>query len=106
MGQHVWLLLATIGTELLAIAKWSKGQFPAPLPQAVKLAWAAGAALLVLYPTVQVRFPLPSPPPLLVVSFLCSQVSRLTHSLIRQFGIPSIRRYLRRQSRKTKSKAL
>ena len=57
MGQHVWLLLATIGTELLAIAKWSKGQFPVPLPRAVRIAWAAGAALLVLYPTVQVRVP-------------------------------------------------
>ncbi|GJE91595.1 PSS domain-containing protein [Phanerochaete sordida] len=72
MGQHVWLLVATIGTELLAIAKWSKGQFPEPLPARVKAAWAIGAALLVLYPTVR-------------------------------FGVPSIRRYLRRQSRKAKT---
>lgn len=55
MGQHVWLLLATIGTELLAITKWSRGQFPEPLPKRVKLAWTVGAALLVLYPTVRVR---------------------------------------------------
>lgn len=55
MGQHVWLLLATIGTEFLAITKWSKGQFPAPLPKNVKLAWMLGSALLVLYPTVRVR---------------------------------------------------
>ena len=55
MGQHVWLLLATIGTELLAIAKWSQGQFPAPLPREVRVAWTAGAALLVLYPAVRVR---------------------------------------------------
>ena len=54
MGQHVWLLVATIGTELLAIAKWSTGQFPEPLPARVKAAWAIGAALLVLYPTVRV----------------------------------------------------
>jgi hypothetical protein len=27
MGQHVWLLLATVVTELLVIFKWSKGQF-------------------------------------------------------------------------------
>lgn len=54
MGQHVWLLLATIGTELLAIVKWSKGQFPEPLPTQVKWGWAIGAALLVLYPTVRV----------------------------------------------------
>lgn len=54
MGQHVWLLLATIGTELLAIVKWSKGQFPVPLPTPVRIAWLAGAALLVLYPVGQV----------------------------------------------------
>ena len=70
MGQHVWLLLATIGTELLAITKWGQGQFPAPLPTRVRWAWAGGALLLVLYPTVRVRHffpPLPlapsSPPP-------------------------------------------
>lgn len=55
MGQHVWLLLATIGTELLAIVKWSKGQFLAPLPTPVRIAWLAGAALLVLYPVGQVN---------------------------------------------------
>lgn len=54
MGQHVWLLLATIGTELLAITKWSKGQFPAPLPTTVKWAWAFGACVLILYPAIQV----------------------------------------------------
>lgn len=54
MGQHVWLLLATIATELLVIKKWSKGQFPAPLPTAVKWGWVIGATLLVLYPTIQV----------------------------------------------------
>lgn len=55
MGQHVWLLLATIVTELLVITKWSKGQFPEPLPRRVKWAWSLGAALLVLYPAVRVR---------------------------------------------------
>lgn len=54
MGQHVWLLLATIGTELLVIIKWSKGQFPAPLPTHVWFAWLVGAAMLVLYPVGQV----------------------------------------------------
>lgn len=54
MGQHVWLMLATIGTELLAIVKWSKGQFPAPLPTHVRIAWLVGAALLALYPVRQV----------------------------------------------------
>ncbi|KAF8272810.1 PSS-domain-containing protein [Lactarius quietus] len=57
MGQHVWLLLATIGTELLAIVKWSKGQFPAPLPTPVRIAWSVGAALLVLYPVGQFGMP-------------------------------------------------
>ncbi|KAI1785535.1 phosphatidylserine synthase 2 [Ganoderma leucocontextum] len=53
MGQHVWLLLATIGTEMLAITKWSQGQFPEPLPMSVRWAWTGGATLLVLYPTVR-----------------------------------------------------
>ena len=54
MGQHVWLMLATIGTELLAIVKWSKGQYTAPLPTPVRIAWSVGAALLVLYPVGRV----------------------------------------------------
>jgi len=54
MGQHVWLTLATIGTELLLIVKWSKGQFPAPLPTHVWYAWLLVGALLVLYPIGQV----------------------------------------------------
>ena len=52
---NVGLLLATIGTELLAITKWSQGQFPEPLPTRVRWAWTGGALLLVLYPIVQVR---------------------------------------------------
>ena len=36
-------------------AGYSRGQYPAPLPAAVRLAWAGGAAALVLYPTVRVR---------------------------------------------------
>ena len=55
MGQHCWLLIATIATELLAITKWSRGQFPEPLPKKVKYAWSLGATLLVLYPTIAVR---------------------------------------------------
>ena len=55
MGQHVWLLLATVGTELLVIIKWSQGQFLEPLPTPVKWAWGIGGTLLVLYPTVRVR---------------------------------------------------
>jgi hypothetical protein len=55
MGQHVWLLLATVGTELLVIIKWSEGQYPAPLPNRVKWAWEVGGTLLVLYPAIRVR---------------------------------------------------
>jgi len=75
MGQHVWMMLATIGTELLVITKWSRGQFTAPLPARVKWAWSIGAFLLVLYPTLQ-------------------------------FGVPATRRYLRRQHRVVKAKAV
>jgi len=74
MGQHAWLLLATIVTELLVIFKWSQGQFKEPMPQWVKYAWAVGGALLVLYPTVK-------------------------------FGVPSARRYIRKNKRAAKGKA-
>ncbi|XP_006462960.1 hypothetical protein AGABI2DRAFT_224623 [Agaricus bisporus var. bisporus H97] len=66
MGQHCWLLLATIITEILVIAKWSKGMFSEPLPATVKWGWAAGAFVLIFYP-------------------------------IKTFGIPSVRRYLRKR---------
>jgi phosphatidylserine synthase 2 len=56
MGQHVWLLLATIITELLVITKWSKGQFSEPFPPMVKMGWIIGLTLLVLYPAVQVSY--------------------------------------------------
>lgn len=57
MGAHVWLLLATILTELLVILKWSKGQFTEPFPKPVKWGWGIGASLLVIYPIVQVSIP-------------------------------------------------
>jgi phosphatidylserine synthase 2 len=56
MGQHVWLVLATICTELLVIVKWGQGQFPAPLPRTVKWAWIVGGTLLVVYPIARVKF--------------------------------------------------
>ncbi|GAW02675.1 phosphatidylserine synthase 2 [Lentinula edodes] len=56
MGQHVWLLLATIATELLVIKKWSKGMF-APFPKTVKWGWAIGVALLVSYSMIQFGLP-------------------------------------------------
>ena len=57
MGAHVWLLLATIITELLVILKWSQGQFTEPFPKAVKWGWGIGLTLLTLYPTIQVSGP-------------------------------------------------
>ena len=54
MGQHVWMLLATVATELLVILKWSKGQFTEPFPAPVKWGWAIGLTLLTIYPIVQV----------------------------------------------------
>jgi len=58
MGQHVWLLLATIATELLAIFKWGQGQFPEPMPRTIVYALTVGGSLLVMYPAV--RFGVPS----------------------------------------------
>lgn len=55
MGQHVWILLATVATELLVILKFSKGQFPEPFPTKVKYAWALGGAVLTIYPLIRVR---------------------------------------------------
>jgi len=57
MGTHVWLLLATILTELLTIMKWSKGQFTEPFPRSVKWGWGIGVTMLVVYPTVQFGIP-------------------------------------------------
>ncbi|KAF7314787.1 Phosphatidylserine synthase 2 [Mycena kentingensis (nom. inval.)] len=57
MGQHVWLLLATVVTELLVIVKWSQGQFPEPTPPAVRVGWAVGVVLLVGYPVVRFGVP-------------------------------------------------
>lgn len=54
MGQHCWLLLATVLTELLVITKWSRGMFQEPLPRLVRWGWCLGAVFLVLYPIVKV----------------------------------------------------
>lgn len=54
MGQHAWLLLATIVTELLVIVKWSRGLFTEPMPGHIKLFLSTGAILLITYPTVKV----------------------------------------------------
>ncbi|KAG8702685.1 hypothetical protein FRC09_004601, partial [Ceratobasidium sp. 395] len=68
MGQHAWLLLATIVTELLIIVKWSRGMFAEPFPTHIKFALSLGSAILVAYPALK-------------------------------FGLPSVRRYLRRRDK-------
>ncbi|QRW06627.1 phosphatidyl serine synthase [Ceratobasidium sp. AG-Ba] len=64
MGQHAWLLLATI----VRISFASKGMFTEPFPTHIKFALSLGSALLVAYPTLK-------------------------------FGLPSVRRYLRRRDK-------
>ena len=54
MGQHAWLLLATVVTELLVIRKWGKHIYTKPFPKHVKWAWTVGATILILYPTIAV----------------------------------------------------
>jgi phosphatidylserine synthase 2 len=58
MGQHVWLLLATIITELLVIIKWSRGLFTEPMPGYIKVFLSTLAVLLVAYPAGKVSVPL------------------------------------------------
>jgi phosphatidylserine synthase 2 len=91
MGQHVWLLTATIVTELLVITKWSQGMFTVPTPPSVKVGLTAGAVLLVLYPIMQVR------------DLLHPRYSDLIVSLP-QFGLPAIRRYIRKHQKGAKRK--
>jgi hypothetical protein len=55
MGQHAWLLAATVFTELLIIIKFSRGQFHQPFPTPVKIFFGTGVVLLISYPTIKVR---------------------------------------------------
>ena len=55
MGCHVWLLLATVITELVVLRKWSKNQFSEPFPTHIKWAWSFGSALLIMYPLAKVK---------------------------------------------------
>ncbi|EGG06966.1 uncharacterized protein MELLADRAFT_35829, partial [Melampsora larici-populina 98AG31] len=57
MGSHAWLLMATIFLESLIIVKWSKGEFPEPMPKPVKLFWTLAITLLILYPTIKFAIP-------------------------------------------------
>jgi len=57
MGQHAWLMGATVITELLIISKFGRGRFEQPFPTPVKLFTASGAVLLISYPIFKVRKP-------------------------------------------------
>ena len=54
MGQHAWLMCATVITELLIIFKFGRGQFDQPFPIPVKVFASTGAVLLISYPILKV----------------------------------------------------
>lgn len=72
MGQHAWLLLATVVTELLVIRKWGKHIYTAPFPKHIKWAWTIGATLLILYPSIRVRPGLQSCSTIELLTGLCN----------------------------------
>ncbi|KIJ55000.1 hypothetical protein M422DRAFT_221436 [Sphaerobolus stellatus SS14] len=53
MGQHTWLLFATVLTELLLVFKWGRGVFTEPFPLHIKYFLSTLAVTLVLYPTIK-----------------------------------------------------
>lgn len=53
----IYHLSSGLKLELLIIVKWSKGQFPEPMPSRVKAFWRVAIALLVLYPTIKFGIP-------------------------------------------------
>ncbi|KAF8329460.1 phosphatidyl serine synthase-domain-containing protein [Cantharellus anzutake] len=57
MGQHAWLLLATVLTELLIIVKFGRGQFPEPFPTPVKVFFASLVFFLIAYPSIKFGIP-------------------------------------------------
>lgn len=58
MGQHAWLMSATVLTELLIIFKFGRGQFNQPFPTPVKLFAGTGLVVLISYPIYKVSTPL------------------------------------------------
>src|SRR3979490_176076 len=50
MGQHAWLLAATVCTEALLIVKWGRGVFTEPFPQHIKFSLILGCLFVLLYP--------------------------------------------------------
>jgi phosphatidylserine synthase 2 len=95
MGQHAWLLLATVTTELLLIFKWGRGQFPLPFPLSVKICAVVGVVLLLAYPALKVS----------AAVFRQGTSAFTEYWLGNQFGWPKIERRLDTRSiRSTTSK--
>lgn len=55
MGQHAWLLAATVCTEVLLIFKWGRGVFTEPFPTHIKYSLILGGMAVPLYPLIKVR---------------------------------------------------
>ncbi|GJJ15789.1 hypothetical protein Clacol_010067 [Clathrus columnatus] len=53
MGQHAWLLFATVLTEVLLVFKWGRDVFTNPFPRHVKWSLITGGIILVVYPGVK-----------------------------------------------------
>ncbi|KAF8319655.1 PSS-domain-containing protein [Clavulina sp. PMI_390] len=57
MGQHAWLMSATVFTELLIIFKFGRDQFPQPFPLPVKVFITTGLVVLATYPILKFGLP-------------------------------------------------
>lgn len=49
LGSFAWLAAAILGAELLNVAKLGRGEFTAPFPDHIKLAWSVAGGLFVLF---------------------------------------------------------
>lgn len=63
-GTQAWLAIAVITIETLICVKFGRGEFPQPMPLAVRRFWMGFVALLVAFPVWQfwLRGKLFSPP--------------------------------------------
>jgi hypothetical protein len=49
LGTFAWLAAAILGAEIMNIAKLGRGEFTAPFPEHIKLAWSIAAGGLVIF---------------------------------------------------------
>lgn len=49
LGSFAWLAAAILGAELLNVAKLGRGEFTAPFPEHVKLAWSTVGVVVVVF---------------------------------------------------------